>query len=113
MWTKSSCESQDILEIIDEKKTAIAKIKSEKTKIQPSKTELQLSDNIEKINKLYSDGHTIIYWTARGAVSGTDWTELTKKQLVRWGAKYHELKMNSKPHYDLLICDKSKRVEEI
>jgi len=72
-----------------------------------------IESNIEKINKLYSDGHTIIYWTARGAVSGTDWTELTKKQLVRWGAKYHELKMNSKPHYDLLICDKSKRVEEI
>ncbi len=72
-----------------------------------------IKSNIEKINKLYSDGHTIIYWTARGAVSGADWTELTKKQLVRWGAKYHELKMNSKPHYDLLICDKSKRVEEI
>ncbi len=72
-----------------------------------------LLKNIEKINKLYDEGKTIIYWTARGAVSGMDWTEVTKSQLEKWGAKHHELKMNSKPHYDLLICDKTKRIEEI
>ena len=57
--------------------------------------------------------NTIIYWTARGSVTGMDWTDLTTKQLKEWGASYHELKMNSKPHYDLLICDKTKRIEEI
>lgn len=72
-----------------------------------------LVENIEKINALYEAGHRIIYWTARGAVSGTNWTALTAKQLEAWGAKYHELRMNSKPHYDLLICDKTKRIEEI
>lgn len=69
--------------------------------------------NIEKINALYDAGHTIVYWTARGAVSGTNWTTLTARQLEAWGAKHNELRMNSKPHYDLLICDKTKRIEEI
>jgi len=71
------------------------------------------TENIEKINKLFDEEHTIIYWTARGAVTGIDWTEVTRKQLKKWGAKHHELKMNTKPHYDLLICDKTKRIEEI
>ena len=66
---------------------------------------IPVNENIKKINKLYDDGHTVIYWTARGAITKIDWTELTKKQLALWGAKFHELKLN-KPHYDLLICDK-------
>jgi|TARA_R110002020_G_scaffold229529_3_gene440285 hypothetical protein len=74
---------------------------------------MPIKENINKINKLYDEGNTIVYWTARGAVSGIDWTELTAAQLERWGAKHHDLKMNSKPHYDLLICDKTKRIEEI
>tara|TARA_R100000008_G_C3584275_1_gene170900 strand:+ start:1001 stop:1291 length:291 start_codon:yes stop_codon:yes gene_type:complete len=72
-----------------------------------------IMENIEKINKLYDSGHTIVYWTARGAVSGIDWTDVTAAQLSDWKAKYHELIMNDKPHYDLLICDKTKRIEEI
>jgi hypothetical protein len=69
--------------------------------------------SIEKINRLYDEGNTIIYWTARGMVTGIDWTDTTEKQLEQWGAKHHELRMNSKPHYDLLVCDKTKRIEEI
>ena len=38
---------------------------------------------------------------------------LTEKQLKQWGAKYHELSTGEKPPYDLLICDKTKRIEEI
>ena len=70
-------------------------------------------ENIEKINKLYDEGHEIIYWTDRGGITKIDWSELTSEQLEAWGCKYHELKMNDKPHYDLLICDKTKRIEEI
>jgi hypothetical protein len=70
-------------------------------------------ENIEKINKLYSEGHTIVYWTARGAVSKIDYTELTSNQLIEWGCRFSDLKMNTKPSYDLLICDKTKRIEEI
>jgi hypothetical protein len=69
-------------------------------------------ENIEKINNLYDEGHTIVYWTARGSRKQIDWTELTKKQLEEWGAKYHELKVN-KPFYDLFIEDKSLRIEEL
>ena len=66
-----------------------------------------IKSRIEKINNLYDEGNTIVYWTARGCTTGIDWTETTKIQLDKWGAKYHELKMNQKPHYDLLICDKA------
>jgi len=72
-----------------------------------------VDSQIKKINKLYEEGNTIIYWTARGTVTGIDWFDLTEKQLNRWGCKYHELKVGTKPHYDLFICDKSKRIEEI
>ena len=65
-----------------------------------------MPENIEKANKLHSEGHTIIYWTARGSVSGVNWYDITKKQLDEWGAKYHDLKMG-KPMYDLFIDDKA------
>ena len=74
---------------------------------------IPLQKNIEKINKLYEDGHYIKYWTARGSVTGLDWLETTADQLVEWGCQYHELSVGEKPDYDLLICDKTKRIEEI
>ena len=67
----------------------------------------------EKINKLYDEGKHITYWTARGSLSGSDYFDLTKKQLDEWECKYHELSVGEKPLYDLLICDKTKRIEEI
>jgi len=69
--------------------------------------------NIAKINKLYEEGHEITYWTARGSYSGIDYLELTANQLDEWGCQYHELSVGEKPNYDLLICDKTKRIEEI
>jgi len=72
-----------------------------------------IKENIDKINKLYNEGHTIIYWTARGRVSKKDWTDLTNQQLLNWGCKFHDVIMNQKPSFDLLIDDKSKRIEEI
>ena len=70
-------------------------------------------EQISKINKLYDQGNTIVYYTARGAVTKVDYVELTKQQLNEWGCKFHELRMNHKPHYDLYICDKSIRIEEL
>ena len=66
----------------------------------------------QKINKLFRDGHTIIYWTARGTVTQIDWLDLTKEQLDKWGVLYHDVRVG-KPEYDLWIDDKSKRIEEI
>lgn len=63
-------------------------------------------ERIQKINEKYDNGDTIVYWTARGGTTGIDWTELTKEQLERWGAKHHDFKVG-KPTYDLFICDKA------
>jgi hypothetical protein len=70
-------------------------------------------DHIKKINTLYDEGHTITYYTARGSVTGLNWYALTEWQLNEWGCKYHHLSTGEKPDYDLLICDKTKRIEEI
>jgi len=64
-----------------------------------------IKENIQKINKMYYNGDTIVYWTARGTMTGIDWREITEKQFKEWGVKYHKLKLG-KPNYDLFICDK-------
>lgn len=72
--------------------------------------------NIDKINKLYDEGHTITYYTARGSVHKDrlpEYRDVTMKQLEDWGAKHHKLILGHKPAYDLMICDKTKRIEEI
>ena len=66
-----------------------------------------LTDRIEKINKLFDQGNEIHYWTARGAVSGIDHLELTRKQLKNWGCKYTSLRVGDKPHYDIWVDDKA------
>ena len=69
-----------------------------------------IEKNIRKINKKYDEGHTIIYWTARGqslsSKTGKDYIKITHDQLKKWEAKFHELKFE-KPRYDLFICDKA------
>tara|TARA_R100000805_G_C3586925_1_gene89505 strand:+ start:663 stop:956 length:294 start_codon:yes stop_codon:yes gene_type:complete len=71
-------------------------------------------DQIKKINKLYDEGHTIIYWTARGGSTGLDWKSLTREQLAEWGCKFTKIEEDQKkPSYDLYVCDKSKRIEEL
>ena len=74
---------------------------------------IPINKNIEKINRMYDEGWEIIYWTARGAVSGVDYREHTLKQLNEWGCKFHDLMIGNKPHFDLVIDDKAKRIEEI
>jgi hypothetical protein len=65
-----------------------------------------MMDRIERINRLYDQGHEIVYWTARGGTSGIDWSEVTKAQFDRWGVKCHDLRFK-KPPYDLFIDDKN------
>ena len=65
-----------------------------------------LYDRIAKINQLYDEGNEIVYWTARGTVTGLDWRQLTESQFEEWGVKYHDL-MFGKPAYDLFIDDKN------
>jgi len=68
---------------------------------------------IQKINKLYDEGHYIVYLTARGMGrydNNTDlakarFHDITKLQLRLWGCKYHELFLG-KPSGDFYIDDK-------
>tara|TARA_Y100000310_G_scaffold101532_1_gene99629 strand:+ start:6175 stop:6468 length:294 start_codon:yes stop_codon:yes gene_type:complete len=70
-----------------------------------------IKENIEKANRLYDEGHTIVYWTARGSVSGRDLTELTNQQIKDWGVKCHEVRLG-KPYYDLFIDDKNMNAKD-
>jgi hypothetical protein len=70
-------------------------------------------DRIQKINKLYDEGHTIKYFTARGMgrykdsriMAHQDFYELTYNQLKSWDCKFHYLIMG-KPTGDIYIDDK-------
>ena len=73
---------------------------------------LPIYERIEKVNKLYDEGNSITYWTARGSLSGINYEELTKEQLIKWGCKYHKL-LFGKPSYDKYIDDKSFNVDSL
>lgn len=61
---------------------------------------------IEKVNKLFGEGHTIKLYTGRGSFDNTDWRPFLERQLKQWGVKYHEL-ITNKPHADVFIDDKA------
>lgn len=73
-----------------------------------------IPEMVERVNKLYYEGHTIIIYTARGmhTLNGdvkeiyNRLFDLTTNHLIEWGVKYHLLVMG-KIHYDLLIDDKA------
>lgn len=76
-------------------------------------TSVPKEDRIAKINKLYDEGHEIIYLTARGMGRFNDnvdlakeaFYDLTENQLKSWGCKYHKLILG-KPSGDYYIDDK-------
>ena len=69
-------------------------------------TAIPYKDRISKINKLYDEGNTIVYWTARGTKTGINWFHVTLNQLNTWGCRFTELRLG-KPNYDLFIDDKN------
>jgi mannose-6-phosphate isomerase-like protein (cupin superfamily) len=69
-----------------------------------------IQERIDYVNRLKSEGNHITIWTARGATSGIDHTELTRKQLAEWDIHYDELLMG-KPHYDVYLDDKSFNID--
>ena len=70
-----------------------------------------IPDRIAAINRLYRDGHTVIYWTGRDSYSGKSWHEFTRKQLSYYGCEYTELR-SDKPNYDVWIDDKAINSED-
>lgn len=62
---------------------------------------------VREVNRLFDEGHKVIFFTARGASSGKDCKDFTDSQLKSWGVKYHELITGKKPSFDVLIDDKA------
>jgi CMP-N-acetylneuraminic acid synthetase len=60
---------------------------------------------IDLLNRLYEAGNRIVIYTARGSLSGIDWTEATQDQLQRWGVRHHELRFG-KPAADYYVDDR-------
>ena len=67
---------------------------------------------IELINRLYEMGNKIILSTARGTMTGIDWSEITIAQLAKWGVKYHELHFG-KQAGDYYIDDRMINLSEL
>ena len=63
-------------------------------------------DRIKKINELKLQGNKIIFFTARGFVTGKDLYEFTYNQLKSWEVNFDELYLG-KPAADFYIDDKS------
>jgi ribonucleotide monophosphatase NagD (HAD superfamily) len=61
---------------------------------------------VDKIKLLSEAGNYIILFTARGSLSGQDWSEATKNQLRLWDVPYDEL-IFGKPAADVYIDDKA------
>ena len=72
-----------------------------------------IRERIGTINRLYDQGNTIIFQTARGMgrfknnapQAINTFYEMTIEQLERWGVKYHDLFLG-KPAGDIYIDDK-------
>jgi len=63
------------------------------------------NDVIDVINRLYDAGNHIILFTARGSMTGIDWSAVTSRQLSAWGVRHHELRFG-KPAADYYIDDR-------
>lgn len=68
---------------------------------------IPIYENIDKVNKLYDQDHTIVFWTARNCINyKNELYKLTLNQLKEWNVKFHELRFG-KPFFDVLIDDRS------
>lgn len=68
-----------------------------------------ITSRIEKVNKLYDEGNTIIIETARGTVSGKNHFYYTMDKLKEWGLKFHTLRTGIKFNADVFVDDKAYR----
>ena len=91
--------------IIDVDGTICTKTNSDYLKAKP------ICKNIEMFNTLFDEGHEIHYWTARGALSGKIWDDVTKGQLQKWNVKYNSI-IVGKPHYDVWVDDKAININD-
>ncbi len=108
-------KAEEYIKISKGNKTFVFDIDGVVAKIQKD-LDYALSEPNERmvkiINKLYEYGNKIVLFTARGYVTGKDWSQVTKEQMQRWGVKYHELKFG-KPNADYYVDDRMISLERL
>ena len=70
---------------------------------------------IDKVKALMLEGHTVIFYTARGQGTGTadTWLPFTADQLRDWGlAPGHVLALHPKPFADVYVDDRAFNSED-
>ena len=75
------------------------------------KEAIPITENIEKVKLLVEEGHDVSFWTARGTVTGLDWTRTTNQQLESWGLGGIPV-IFGKPYFDLFIDDRVMNVKD-
>ena len=86
-----------------------------------------IEKNINKANKMFDEGHQIIYWTDRAplnkephrAIKGSELTkesgdarvcrETSRDQLKKWNVKFHEIRFDL-PNFDIMVSNKVKKL---
>lgn len=86
-----------------------------------------IKGNIDKANKMFDEGHQIVYWTDRAvpneepyrAIKGSDLVkesrnlrickETSRDQLKKWNVKFHNIRFDL-PNFDVMISDKAKKM---
>lgn len=71
-----------------------------------------LMGNIARINRLHAAGNKIVLFTARGYVTGIDWSAVTRRQMAEWGVRHDELRFG-KPAADFYVDDKMLGLAEL
>jgi CMP-N,N'-diacetyllegionaminic acid synthase len=64
-----------------------------------------MGENILRLNRLHAAGNRIVLFTARGSLTGIDWSAVTARQMKEWGVAHHELRFG-KPAADFYIDDR-------
>lgn len=101
-------KAEEFIRITSGKKRFVFDIDGVVAQFEPKLNYAEAKPNekmVRIINRLYDMGNEIVLFTARGYVTGTDWSQTTREQLARWGVKYHQL-MFGKPNADYYIDDK-------
>ena len=72
---------------------------------------LPFPDMVVEVNRLRTEGHRVLIFTARGAGTGIDWHAETERQLAVWGVGYDRIYFG-KPPADVYVDDKAVNVTE-
>lgn len=108
-------KAEQYLKIVSGKKRFVFDIDGVIAKLQENNDYAVSEPNnkmIKIVNYLYELGNEIILFTARGYVTGIDWSEITKNQMKKWGVKYTNLYFG-KPNADYYVDDRMISIEEL